>query len=547
MTTLREFSQVDSQRRTQAVSKRRALKTGLGLLAALSGLGVFAACQVDSAPEPSAAPEPTRGASAALYNQSVTFEVVSTTSSNTNGYDYSSDTEQKEHCYVSADLQTDFPAGTQIRIGAGSHLGLCTVQHNGSGGPTCPSDAGPCYRIAIHSVLADKRLGQPGTSIGSTFSGTASNEYSARQGRIAEHKSWPSGSFSLPSAAGVYEYLIAPTSPIVAYTAPHGSIEDYTRDEVDYILEDSDPDSRNAGWVAQYRNTGGGTNFDHFHITSGDLSEDSFVDLGTLFTKKATSLRYAVSFHGFNENSYSFSGDPTSPATCDSPEIKCTHVIVGGDEDLSFRKGVAELLNEVLPSGKLARADGFSSSLWGVDDDNFVNRLAAGGKGLQLEQSSYVRTNYAQSVADTVQSVYDCLIDGVDVTRVSGFGTATSPNANYATTDRCPRFIAEIDTTATGTTATSFNAGMDTAICPDAGAGGSAHVDYYRWDATSGQERWIRIGGGRIDYDSSCAATKVNFEEPSAGNSAAGLFRAVVRATWGSSPGTAQIAFFTMN
>lgn len=511
----------------------------IGLVAIGSGAAASSGCASD-ADLIGPSDEQPASEEAALHNQSVTFVVLDTADIPADGYDFSDSTEKREHCYVSAALTASFPAGTQIRIATGSHLGLCTVQHNAAG-PTCPGGTTPCYRVGVHSELATKRLGMSSPAIGDTVSGTASDEATMGTISVANHQSWPAAFTSVHPSNDVHEYRINPNTAIVAYTAPHGRIEADTASQVDFILEDADADGRNAGWVAQY-GTSAGNHFDHFHITAGDLSEASFPDLDLLFDLRASALRYAVAFHGFNESNYSFDDLPAM-GTCDTNPDKCAHVLVGGDEDLLFRRGVAELLNEVLPSNYRARAEGFTASLWGTDNSNFVNRLAAHGLGLQLEQSGYVRTNHGETVANTVQSVYDCLIDTVDVARVTAAngGTAASGGTGY-TSGRCPRFIAEVQPSTPSITYT-FNAGIDN--CSSAG---SAHVDYYR--ESGSPVRWRRIGGGRIDYTYngvSCTATKASgtgFTEPSGADAQAGTFRAVVRST--SSGGAAQQAFFSV-
>lgn len=535
MTTRLALDVVSPGRSLPASLRRRRA----ALLALLPGLVALSGCsgEIDA---PAAAGEEVAGARGALYNQAASFEIVDTGADDpSDDYDFSADLEQKEHCYVEPALQTALPAGRQVRITQGSHLGLCTVMHTTDD----PGDSGcsGCGGVGVHSVLAVNRLGSGTSTVGTFLTGTISDEANSGTVAVAKHQSWPASFSSAVPTNDIHEYRISPSAAKVAYTAPHGRIEANVADQVDYILEDSDPDSRNAGWVVQYGQSGSGTNFNHFHITSDDISEVSFPDLGQLFA--LTDLRYAVSFHGFNEDSYTFDDAAPAGQTCDTVTDKCTHVIVGGDEDLLFRQGVAELLNEVLPYAQRARASGFSSSLWGVNNDNFVNRLAAGGLGLQLEQSGAVRTSYKQAIADTVQSVYDCLIDAPDETRVVGTssGSVTGTSTSYATTSssaKCPRFIAEISTSS-GTTHT-FNAGVAAADC---GSASTAHVDYYRWD--SGLDRWRRIGGGRIEYSGSCTATKVGFTEPSGTNASPGLFRAVVRAT--STTSTPLRGFFEVN
>ncbi|MFT3766820.1 MAG: poly-gamma-glutamate hydrolase family protein [Minicystis sp.] len=450
-----------------------------------------------------------------------------------------------EHCQLSSTRRDAFGvtgAGIrrQLRVTAGGSEGLCTID------TAAHTDPGGDAVVLMNRVTFNKRFNLEDTDVTTSLDNGTVNNLGSATTSIANPLTYTS---SIPSNnVGEYSFGASNLASLrVIYTAPHGGwIEQGTSEEVERILSltsVTNYDNRDAAWglKANWPDGPSPKAHRHWHITATDISEQSFGKLGTFMTN---GLPYSVAFHGFASASYSFDNAAPTGHTCDESAY-CTHIVVGGGEDIMFRRGVAELLNEVLPSTQRARAEGASlpSDLMGVAAGNFVNRLAAGSLGLQLEQSDVVRTDTTvrQNVADQVRSIYDCLIEPADGSASgAATGSATSADASYATSNagsdagtllRCPRYIADISVNS-GATHT-FSGGM-ASCATDGGAGGSAHLDYYVMD--TGLNRWRRIGGGRINYDASCNASQATgFQTPS--STGIGSYRIVVRAS--TSSGTA--------
>jgi phage replication-related protein YjqB (UPF0714/DUF867 family) len=176
------------------------------------------------------------------------------------------------------------------------------------------------------------------------------------------------------------------TAGDVAVIAPHGgAIERDTDDQAALVA--ADPRLYVDLWVC----VGKGTDqFRRLHITSDDLSEQSFPGFRILLEREH---RCAVSFHGFNR--------ATKPGTTTALDV-----IVGGQFDLDRRYEIADRIRHALPAEAAfevyvttACSDPFS----GLSPLNAVNRLARAG-GIQIEQSGRLRQlPYApRLVADAV-------------------------------------------------------------------------------------------------------------------------------------------------
>lgn len=165
--------------------------------------------------------------------------------------------------------------------------------------------------------------------------------------------------------------------------APHGGvIENYTDEMAEWMHGRLDghygKDSscwRACGWqdaIGAY---------DAWHITSADISRDSFDLLDQIGDR---GFSYAVSFHGFGEDSIMVGGAASSPLKV---EVKTAiESAVGTAYDV-----------EVVSSGPYG----------GVDPDNFVNWLTSGGSGgVQIELPYGARRDYGQAIAEAVADVY---------------------------------------------------------------------------------------------------------------------------------------------
>lgn len=408
-----------------------------------------------------------------------------------------------EHCLMPADLIDDFPAGRQVRLtrtaGAVTHLALCTVVGQSANG-----------RVEMTTGGLLDRLGASGTVTGVTVATLGSGA------GVANAQSTIPATYS-GFSQDVREFSDRPAGAAVVYAAPHGRIEKMTGEQVNRIFTNRTT-GRDAFWAAGYH-TSAGAIFAHLHITSSDISEASFPGLATF---ASSPVRHAVSFHGFSSGSI--------------PE----HVLVGGLETALFREGVADIVNDALAgTGFTARHD-LSPSAYkdyrGNSAGNFVNRIAVGGRGLQIEQALTLRndTTAANKVADAVKSVYDCLLDTRDL-QASGKGIYGSGGTGY-TAGKCPRFIAQVQITSNiGTVGVS--AGK-----PIGCSAGKAHVDVYRQRADS---TWERLGGGFRTYGAGCSVSNDAGYDEVSGVPTPATLRVVVKSS--TSAGAADTAFVQVN
>ncbi|WP_437627825.1 hypothetical protein [Sorangium sp. So ce1151] len=337
----------------------------------------------------------------------------------------------------------------------------------------------------------------------------------------------------------------------VLYAAAH-PFETGTFDQIELIYDTLDYKSWDTAWALgiknQIPNADGA-----FHITAADISGLSFPQLG-FFMENANNLPYAVSFHSFS-----------------STNDKCNdyELIIGGLIEPGFRRGVKEIIAEY--RGSPASPSGMNIGYWddgvcelnGLHPDNFINRVAKGDRGLQLEQRSNMlnptpsSSAWRNDVAEATKSVYDCLLDASDnssstmLTSHMLSGTTTT----YGTTGvACPRWIGEI-TLSTMADPTLYTMTAGALLDNGCEVGAHAHVDIYKKNTTL--DVWKRIGGGRVQYENvngNCVANEKGWGgagqlneppwswHPSSDDLGSGTYRAVVRATRAS--GAPAKAFF---
>jgi hypothetical protein len=299
------------------------------------------------------------------------------------------------------------------------------------------------------------------------------------------------------------------------------------------------------------------TNTRRFHITSTDISRDSFPGVGTLIDGD---LDYAVAFHGSGDREDNASG-------CDQG------LLVGGrlgldraTDPLAFRRGIAEnirfLVNaadDVNPGGShiellpdqvrytrttQASPTGRAGCSFdeGIGTTNIVNRLAtytgATGvvhRGVQIESGFSLDQAIYERVGRATHEVFDCLNAPAEetVTGAASFSRSTT-DTGYATgmTDRCRGWVVDATLTAGPRT---WTGGLATCT-----VGAKAHVDIYRWNATA--TSWDRVGGGEVshaDVAGTCTPSYAAWDdntldagvpvfEPGADADAAGRYRMVV-------------------
>ena len=80
--------------------------------------------------------------------------------------------------------------------------------------------------------------------------------------------------------------------------APHGgNIEKFTDLQADYVREQFSPDHVSE-WICKGFKKGGGA-YDRWHITSTDISENSFPELKKIMGRH---FEYSIAFHGWTKN-----------------------------------------------------------------------------------------------------------------------------------------------------------------------------------------------------------------------------------------------------
>ena len=171
----------------------------------------------------------------------------------------------------------------------------------------------------------------------------------------------------------------------VAIVAPHGGFIERATDTQARRVATDERLQANV-WVCRGR---AGDAFRRWHITSDDLSEQSFPGLEALL---ATRHDYAVSFHGFDAHDG-------------------LDVIVGGRVDHTIKERVQQQLEPGLSSllrrpAAVLLATSTSDPFPGLARDNVVNRLTQAG-GLQIEQAAVVRSTHTAPalIADIVIDV----------------------------------------------------------------------------------------------------------------------------------------------
>ncbi|MFP2930502.1 poly-gamma-glutamate hydrolase family protein [Pyxidicoccus sp. 3LG] len=383
----------------------------------------------------------------------------------------------KEYCHVPQDVLTQLGTGVgrqlRVRTGSGATLnqGLCTV--------TQALDAGVGV-VRLHSEGVARLDMAPDAGVVLTaMHGTNSDkagityhvptETEAELNAMQTQSPKPNELLERLSDDGLNNTLI--------YTAPHGgNIEVQTAEQVERVAPSSTTKVstwRVKGWYAGSNNAK-----DHWHITSTDIHAASFPSLGNVLGRD---FKYAVSFHGFSDSTVPDAG-----------------VLVGGREDEAFRQGVAEVLTDAL-RGKSLNVTHLPPKLAGAETENFVNRLALDGKGLQLEQSNTARVNHWDVIADAVKAHYTCLIDTTaeDTLTVSGSAqTGTSNGTAYSGTG-CGMYAADITVnprpvfTPYRVSASTSLTGLSQADCTAT----EWYVSLYKWSPA--KARYSRVGGSR--------------------------------------------------
>lgn len=172
----------------------------------------------------------------------------------------------------------------------------------------------------------------------------------------------------------------------LAVIVPHGGdVEEGTAEEGERIAEQLSSKCVSA-WICKgYKK--GGEAYACWHITSTDISEDSFPGLQTIMNRQ---FRYVIAFHGWKHNS----------------------ICIGGSMSDPLKQQIKTEIAKVVPSSIVVDIAGPGSTcpddFNGNDQRNIVNRL--GTYGVQIEQSEEAREEYGNAIADAVANVFRPLI-----------------------------------------------------------------------------------------------------------------------------------------
>ena len=166
--------------------------------------------------------------------------------------------------------------------------------------------------------------------------------------------------------------------------APHGGeIERRTDDQAACVVARLHLKAV-SGWWCRGWSIGPGA-FRRWHITSTDLHEASFPRLAMVIGRP---FRFAVSFHGFADDEVTYD------------------VLLGGIAPDSFKQELAGAIERAVP-GLSVHITAPGEQYGGDSKRNVVNRLAATGAGIQIEQQPRVRDDHALAVANAVADVCD--------------------------------------------------------------------------------------------------------------------------------------------
>jgi phage replication-related protein YjqB (UPF0714/DUF867 family) len=162
--------------------------------------------------------------------------------------------------------------------------------------------------------------------------------------------------------------------------APHGgNIERHTDEQAERVGAQLAPKCVSI-WLCKGFKQGGGA-FDRWHITSTDISEESFPQLKTVIGRH---FAYAVAFHGWDHDS----------------------ICIGGSAPPDLKQQIKTAIRNAIPDPKISvktDAEDCPEDFNGNDPRNIVNRLAT--NGVQIEQSIDARKIYGVQIADAVAHV----------------------------------------------------------------------------------------------------------------------------------------------
>jgi phage replication-related protein YjqB (UPF0714/DUF867 family) len=176
--------------------------------------------------------------------------------------------------------------------------------------------------------------------------------------------------------------------------APHGGfIEEHTDTQAQYLAEQL-PSNCVSVWMCKGFKKGGGA-LARWHITSTDISEESFPKLKTIYGRQ---FKYAIAFHGWKGDSICIGGSELNPGPPDCLK-----------EEISLKEEIKCAIEKVVPSsidvvlGGAAGNEKCPQNFNGNNPKNIVNRL--GTTGVQIEQCEMAREHHGKAIAKAVANV----------------------------------------------------------------------------------------------------------------------------------------------
>ncbi|HET6640732.1 MAG TPA: poly-gamma-glutamate hydrolase family protein [Nitrososphaeraceae archaeon] len=174
--------------------------------------------------------------------------------------------------------------------------------------------------------------------------------------------------------------------------APHGGdIEEHTDEQAEEVAKQILPSKCVSLWMCKgFNKKEDGGAFARWHITSTDISEESFPKLKTIIGRQ---FKYAIAFHGWNGEKNSICIGGTIPY-----DLKCE--IKRAIADAISGSGIVVAIGGDYYSDDKTCPENFN----GNNSNNIVNRLSPNG-GVQIEQSKKAREEYSPKIAEAVADV----------------------------------------------------------------------------------------------------------------------------------------------
>ena len=186
--------------------------------------------------------------------------------------------------------------------------------------------------------------------------------------------------------------------------APHGGdIEAHTDEQAQQLAQHLPSDCVSVWTCKGYKKDGGA--LDRWHITSTDISEESFPKLKTIYRRQ---FKYAIAFHGWTGDSICIGGSESDPRP-----PNCLK------EDMSLKEEIKCAIEKVVPIsipvvlGGTADEDSNENcpkNFNGNNSENIVNRL--GMTGVQIEQCETARKEHGEAIAIAVADVLRLKLTG---------------------------------------------------------------------------------------------------------------------------------------